>query len=55
MKLAEKAEKNALVKYFAKVLDNKPQNLALGVAEGTILFKLTFPITATVYLKNGKP
>ena len=45
MKYAQKAEQSWTLRKVSEVFHSNPQNLALGVAEGMILFKLSFPVT----------
>lgn len=49
-KLAGAAEKNAVWRFVAKCIRIPPRDLALGIAEGIILYKFTFPITAPLGL-----
>mmetsp|Transcript_72624 Transcript_72624/g.143977 ORF Transcript_72624/g.143977 Transcript_72624/m.143977 type:complete len:259 (-) Transcript_72624:63-839(-) len=48
--LSSTAQKNRLWSMVAAALHMKPGSLALGLAEGTILFKLTFPLTGPLSL-----
>ncbi len=45
MKYAAKAEKYYVIQKLSEMVRTQPRNLALGVAEGVLLFKLTFPFT----------
>ncbi|CAD7934251.1 unnamed protein product [Amoebophrya sp. A25] len=61
-RLSKQAESSRIVQMVAKWVNNNPRTLALGVAEGTLLYKFTFPITAPIefflickaYLAFGK-
>ena len=48
MKLSRQAEKSWTLKKLAEVCHNDPKIFALGFAEGTLLYKMTFPITAPI-------
>merc|ERR1712176_801550 len=47
-KYAERLAEYRVWAWFAKTLAQDPKKLALGVAEGIILSKLTFPIYGTI-------
>lgn len=48
--LTRAAQQNRFWSMVARGLDVKPGSLALGLAEGTILFKMTFPLTGPISL-----
>lgn len=48
--LSRKAQQNRFWSMVASALHVKPGSLALGLAEGTILFKVTFPLTGPLSL-----
>jgi len=49
-KLAAHIDKSQTFQYLAKKTNQDPKKLTLGFVEGSLMYKLTFPITAPICL-----